>query len=149
MQPLQISNSIRSARGVVAWLAMAAAVLLAGVQPAPAFVYETKLEFISTGDFNGDGQADVVLVSREKGRVRVGYALGGGIFDWSDWRESGAKSVSGVSIGKLFDVKHDSIRKSFERYLRTRSLKLTPQRARIFERAFATHEHFSAEKLYE
>jgi Fur family ferric uptake transcriptional regulator len=46
-------------------------------------------------------------------------------------------------------LKHDSIRKSFERFLRTRSLKLTPQRARIFERAFATHEHFSAEKLYE
>ena len=46
-------------------------------------------------------------------------------------------------------MKQDSIRKSFERFLRTRSLKLTPQRARIFERAFATHEHFSAEKLYE
>ncbi|NUP96221.1 MAG: transcriptional repressor [Planctomycetaceae bacterium] len=46
-------------------------------------------------------------------------------------------------------MKHDAIRKSFERFLRTRDLKLTPQRARIFERAFATHEHFSAETLYD
>jgi Fur family ferric uptake transcriptional regulator len=46
-------------------------------------------------------------------------------------------------------VKHDTIRKAFERFLRSRALKLTPQRARIFERAFATHEHFSAERLYE
>src|SRR6187455_2517884 len=28
---------------------------------APAFVYETPLEFISTGDFNGDGQVDVLF----------------------------------------------------------------------------------------
>ena len=41
-----------------------------------------------------------------------------------------------------------SIQKAFERFLRTRSLKLTAQRRRIFERAFSTHEHFSAEKLY-
>lgn len=40
------------------------------------------------------------------------------------------------------------IQKSFERFLRQRSLKLTPQRERIFRRVFATHEHFSAETLY-
>jgi len=45
-------------------------------------------------------------------------------------------------------VDQASIRKKFLRYLRGRSLKLTSQRARIFERAFATHEHFSAETLY-
>ena len=41
-----------------------------------------------------------------------------------------------------------SIQRAFERFLRTRALKLTPQRRRIFERVFATHEHFSAETLY-
>ena len=41
-----------------------------------------------------------------------------------------------------------SIQRAFERFLRTRALKLTAQRRRIFERAFATHEHFSAETLY-
>lgn len=41
-----------------------------------------------------------------------------------------------------------SIKKAFERFLKRRSLKLTVQRQRIFDRAFATHEHFSAETLY-
>jgi Fur family ferric uptake transcriptional regulator len=40
------------------------------------------------------------------------------------------------------------IQRAFEAFLRTRALKLTPQRRRIFERAFSTHEHFSAETLY-
>ncbi len=41
-----------------------------------------------------------------------------------------------------------TIRRSFEAFLKRRSLKLTQQRDRIFQRAFATHEHFSAERLY-
>jgi Fur family ferric uptake transcriptional regulator len=45
-------------------------------------------------------------------------------------------------------VNQATIRKNFERYLRGRSLKLTSQRGRIFDRAFETHEHFSAETLY-
>jgi Fur family ferric uptake transcriptional regulator len=45
-------------------------------------------------------------------------------------------------------MKHDQIVKRFERFLRSRSLKLTAQRRRILRRAFATHEHFSAERLY-
>jgi len=46
-------------------------------------------------------------------------------------------------------MKHDQIVHRFERFLRSRELKLTSQRRRIFDRAFATHEHFSAETLYE
>jgi len=45
-------------------------------------------------------------------------------------------------------LKQEHIQRSFESFLRTRGLKLTSQRQRIFERAFATHEHFSAETLY-
>lgn len=44
-------------------------------------------------------------------------------------------------------MKRESIERAFESFLRTRGLKLTSQRRRIFERAFATHEHFSAEAL--
>lgn len=45
-------------------------------------------------------------------------------------------------------MRQSTIEKRFEDYLRTRSLKLTPQRRRIFDRVFATHDHFSAETLY-
>lgn len=42
-----------------------------------------------------------------------------------------------------------AIQKAFEQHLKKSGLKLTPQRNRIFERAFSTHDHFSAEQLYE
>ena len=45
-------------------------------------------------------------------------------------------------------MRQKSIEQAFERFLRTRSLKLTAQRKRIFDRSFETHEHFSAETLY-
>lgn len=45
-------------------------------------------------------------------------------------------------------MKEKEIRNAFEAFLRKRALKLTPQRERIFERAFSTHDHFSAETLY-
>ena len=41
-----------------------------------------------------------------------------------------------------------AIQKAFEAFLRQRAQKLTAQRETIFQRVFATHEHFSAEKLY-
>lgn len=41
-----------------------------------------------------------------------------------------------------------AIQKAFEEHLKKSGLKLTPQRNRIFQRAFDTHEHFSAEQLY-
>lgn len=44
-------------------------------------------------------------------------------------------------------MKHADIVQRFEEWLRTKSLKLTRPRRRILDRAFATHEHFSAEEL--
>lgn len=46
-------------------------------------------------------------------------------------------------------MKQEQIRRSFEEHLREQGLKLTAQRQRIFERAFSTHDHFTAERLYE
>ena len=46
-------------------------------------------------------------------------------------------------------MKHAAIVERFEQYLKRNRLKLTPQRRRILDRAYATHEHFSAEQLYE
>jgi Fur family ferric uptake transcriptional regulator len=46
-------------------------------------------------------------------------------------------------------VRHAEIQKRFEAFLKQRSLKLTGPRRRIFERAFGTHAHFTAEELYD
>lgn len=46
-------------------------------------------------------------------------------------------------------MRHATIVKRFEGYLRDKELRLTSQRRRVFERAFATHDHFTADTLYE
>ncbi len=45
-------------------------------------------------------------------------------------------------------MKHTTIVKRFEEYLRSSSLKLTPQRRRILDCVFGTHAHFTADELY-
>ncbi len=45
-------------------------------------------------------------------------------------------------------MNREAIRSSFEAFLRSRTLRLTPQRRAIFERAFSTHQHFTAETLF-
>jgi Fur family ferric uptake transcriptional regulator len=45
-------------------------------------------------------------------------------------------------------LRQETIERRYEDYLRSSSLKVTPQRRRIFERVFSTHEHFNAETLY-
>ena len=76
---------------------------------ALSFVSETEKEFICTGDFDGNGKTDVALVDREKGRVRYGFMSDAGALNWVDWRGAGMDNVSGVAVGKLADLKHDSL----------------------------------------
>ena len=45
-------------------------------------------------------------------------------------------------------VKHATIRRRFEEHLRSKSLKFTSQRERIFEWIFQTHQHFTADTLH-
>jgi len=80
------------------------------VSSAPAaLVSETEQEFITTGDFNGDGKTDIAIVDRYSGRVRVGYQLAPDFFDWANWKSGGLKDVSGVAVGKLLDGKRDAL----------------------------------------
>ncbi len=76
---------------------------------AESFVYETDREFVGTGDFDGDGHQDVVIVDRASGKYRIGYQQADGTTKWVNHRVTGVKDVSGVSIGKLFAPKQDGL----------------------------------------
>ena len=76
---------------------------------ASQFVTEIPTEFVTAGDFNGDGKLDVAIVDRPTGRVRIGYRVSSEFFNWADWRNGGVKDVTGVSVGKLVDVQRDSL----------------------------------------
>jgi formylglycine-generating enzyme required for sulfatase activity len=76
--------------------------------PAP-FIYESPEEFFGTGDFDGDGRTDLVIVDKESGKYRLGYQLTDGVISWVDCRPTGEKLVAGFTVGKLFDPKRDAI----------------------------------------
>jgi Fur family transcriptional regulator, ferric uptake regulator len=46
-------------------------------------------------------------------------------------------------------MKKKKLEEAFVTYLQERDLRFTSQRKAVFDRAFDTHEHFTAEKLYE
>ena len=76
--------------------------------PAP-FISESAEEFFATSDFDGDGRADVIIMDKATGKFRLGYQLTNGVFSWGDCRPTGEKAVTGFTIGRLLDPKHDAI----------------------------------------
>src|SRR5438093_3043586 len=76
---------------------------------AASFIYETTNEFFGTGDFDGDGKSDLVIVDKETGKYRLGYQLNAGAITWVDCRPSGMKDITGFSIGKLIATNRDAL----------------------------------------
>jgi formylglycine-generating enzyme required for sulfatase activity len=94
--------------------AAAAALLIAapsvrGAEAHPAFIYESPNEFFGSGDFDGDGRQDLVIVDKESGKFRLGYQLSEGVFSWVDCQATGLKGVTGFTLGKLLDAKLDAL----------------------------------------
>ncbi|HYG33853.1 MAG TPA: hypothetical protein VEC99_03660, partial [Clostridia bacterium] len=68
---------------------------------APVFVYESPRELFGSGDFDGDGRQDIVIVDKETGKYRLGYQTTPGALSWVDNRPSGIKGVTGFTLGGL------------------------------------------------
>jgi formylglycine-generating enzyme required for sulfatase activity len=75
----------------------------------PSLVYESSQEFFGTGDFDGDGRPDLVIVDKESGKYRLGYQNAQGAFSWVDCRPSALKSITGFSIGPVFATNLDAL----------------------------------------
>ncbi len=87
----------------------AALVCVAATNAAAAVVNETSVEFASSGDFNGDGITDVVLVQRATGVYRVGYGSAGGAHTWGQPQSGGVANVTAVATGKINSTTQDSV----------------------------------------
>ena len=88
--------------------------LLAGLSllttPARAgFVYETPAEFLVSGDFNGDGLIDALVLDKLTGNARVGYQDLNGALVWSPPRSTGADAVSALAVGRFSQTNSEAI----------------------------------------
>ncbi|MDA1277726.1 MAG: SUMF1/EgtB/PvdO family nonheme iron enzyme [Verrucomicrobia bacterium] len=74
-----------------------------------SFVFENESEFIASGDFNGDGLPDVVIVEKSTGKYRLGYQRSDGGLSWAGVRLSGITAASGFSVGRLITPNRDAL----------------------------------------
>src|ERR1700679_723549 len=76
---------------------------------APAFVYETPGEFLASGDFNGDGVADILILDKITGNARVGYSDGNGNLTWSAPLTTVAQDPTGCAVGRFLQTGRDAV----------------------------------------
>ena len=74
-----------------------------------ALVYETPSEFLTSGDFNGDGVTDVLVLDKFTGNARVGYASSNGALTWSAPLVTGVENASGCAVGRLLQTSRDAV----------------------------------------
>lgn len=86
------------------WLpAMVAAAAQAGV------VDGNERELFTTGDFDGDGMADVVIVDRESGFYSIGNGGVDGSISWEAPRSSGMRGIDDLAAGRLLSEDRDAV----------------------------------------
>src|ERR1039457_5617506 len=73
------------------------------------FVYDTGGEILTSGDFNGDGIADVLVLDKSTGNARIGYLDTNCVIAWSAPLVSGVENVTGAAVGHFLTPGTDSL----------------------------------------
>src|SRR5215212_4166589 len=95
----QRTQQCRAAQRGLAFVVALAFGLLNSICPAASFVYETPTEFISNGDFNGDGRLDAVVLDKATGNARIGYQDINGAITWAAPIASRVPEAGALAVG--------------------------------------------------
>jgi hypothetical protein len=88
-------------------------------------VYETPTEFLTSGDFNGDGIPDVLVLDKATGNARVGYQNASSDLVWSAPLPTGVPSPAALAVGHFRDTNQDAIAITAEELNRVYLLRLS------------------------
>jgi hypothetical protein len=89
---------------ITVWASLALA-----VAARAGFVYETPREFVTSGDFNGDGIPDVLVLDKATGNARIGYGDGAGSLTWSSALITGVENATGCAAGQFLSSGTDAV----------------------------------------
>jgi Tol biopolymer transport system component len=76
---------------------------------AASFVYETSNEFISSGDFNGDGRVDALVLDKATGNARVGFQDASGALSWAAPTPTGVPHPGSLAVGRFLQTNRSAI----------------------------------------
>lgn len=110
-------------RGVARWSLAALALSVAAALNA-ASVSETVAEFHASGDCNGDGRLDAIVLDKATGNVRVGYQNANGTLTWANAVPSGVAHATSVAVGRFLHASRDSVAVTSEEFNRVHVLRL-------------------------
>jgi hypothetical protein len=89
-----------------------------------ATVTETVTEFHASGDCNGDGRLDAIVLDKATGNVRVGYQNANGTLTWANAVPSGVADATSVAVGRFLHASRDSVAVTSEEFNRVHVLRL-------------------------
>lgn len=102
-------GGVKCARSLLKIVAFVGALMALESLAQTAFVYDTGSELLTSGDFNGDGIADVVVLDKSTGNARVGYLDTNGVIAWSAPLVSGVENATGAAVGKFLNAGTDAL----------------------------------------
>jgi hypothetical protein len=89
------------------------------------FVYETTTEFLTSGDFNGDGIPDALVLDKATGNARLAQDNGSGVLTWAGPFASGVENVTGCAVGRFLTTGRDALAVTAAEFNRIRLLDLS------------------------
>ncbi len=91
------------------WVTRCLVLLLLCSSARAAVVTETSTEFLSSGDFNGDGRLDAIVLDKATGNARVGYQNASGALTWAAPVPSGVARAGSLAVGRFISLNRDAI----------------------------------------